>query len=228
MSGQGNQGGQVQGQPQSGQPPQAGALPPPPPPPPLNPHFQLLLARWESDVRSLEKQGWHAQQTAQEFAKLGLSSALLLNGGALLALPPLMQWLTDPGRMQVAVEARWFLFGIISASAAIVVAYINWMWAKGQQYALARKRARELDCEYQGLDVTKDTEYQNAVRRIGRLDWLLNGTQIIAVIAAISAYGCFGNGVFQFIHLASTNAIAPIKTDSISPMKPLPVNKSPA
>ena len=195
----------------------------PQPPPPVDPRFVHLLTRWDNEVRYVEKQAWDAQKTAQEFAKLGLSSALVLNAGALLALPPLMQWLSYQGRTQVAHQASWFLTGVISTAVAIAVAYINWMLIRDAQETHAIKRARELDCGYVGKDVKNDEDHIAASNRPRWLPRVVNGTAIIATLCALSAFVFFGIGVSKFIGLAEHNAIAPVTTDaSASSSKPTP------
>jgi len=182
------------------------------------------------EVRYVEKQGWEAQRIAQEFAKLGLSSALLLNGGALVALPPLMQWLTPVTRSEAPQEAIWFLGGTIATAIAIVVAYYNWMLMKEQQYLAANIRALELDCEFQGRLATTDKDYVAAKKKAPKFVRFINMTQIAAVIAAIAAYVCFGIGVYSFLHLAQKNAnpSVSVAAHNLRPVSPKPSDAQPS
>lgn len=176
-----------------------------PTPPPVNSQFQMLLHRWETEVRPLEREGWDAQRMSQEFAKLGLSSALILNGGGLVALPPLMQWLDAAGRSQVAGAAIWFPVGIFCAAAALVLAYANHLAISVGRYAMGVKRARELDQGYLGKTPAGDPEFEKAVKKIARTSKIITGTQITAVLLAIASYVMFGIGVFGFIEIGKSN-----------------------
>jgi len=187
-------------------------------PPPVDPRFVHLLTRWDAEVRSLEKQGWEAQKIAQDFAKLALSSALVLNGGALLALPPLMQWLSHDGRTQVAGQAFWFLLGVISATIATMFAYTNWIWIKDEQNTQGTKRARELECDYLRTDVGEDKRHKAAKDRLKWLPRVVNGTAMAGVFFAILAYVFFCTGAYKFMSLAERNALAPA-SETVTPLK---------
>jgi len=105
----------------------------------------LTNQHWDLEVGAAERSAWDAQRIAAEFGKLGLQSAVLVNGGALVAVPPLMQWLNEIGRNQIASHAVWFLLGVAFALFSIVVAYVKFSALSAAKSHCVIKRGIEID-----------------------------------------------------------------------------------
>lgn len=167
----------------------------------------VFLQRWENEVVAPERLGWDAQKTASEFGKLALSTAFLLNGGALVALPPFMQWLNANGRMLVPNVAVWFPLGIGAATISILIAYLNFMSAKAQQYAYARKRGIELDKLHINKNAIGDPKHTAALAAHRNAGMVVTATQIAATFFCIASYLFFMIGVWGFLTLAQYNTL---------------------
>tara|TARA_R110000822_G_scaffold200484_1_gene337968 strand:+ start:465 stop:986 length:522 start_codon:yes stop_codon:yes gene_type:complete len=68
---------------------------------------------------------------AVSYAQIGLKWAFLLNGGALVALPPLSQITEKISSSDIRVGAIWFVIGIICAGVCSVVSYWNFIKHNG-------------------------------------------------------------------------------------------------
>ncbi len=179
--------------------------------------WKLFLQRWQNEVVAREEEGQAAQRIASEFGKSALNYAVVLNAGALVALPPFMQWLNYNGRSLVANMAIWFPVGIVCAAAAYLIVYFNYMGIKKQQYAFARKRGRELDLEYVGKDTAGDKQHAEAIHSIRSTGNWITGTQYASIVLVLLSYFFFILGVFQFITLAQFNTMPPAQTHAEAP-----------
>jgi hypothetical protein len=164
--------------------------------------WEAHTQRFNSEVGGSERLAWDSMKIAADFGKLGLSSAILVNGGALVAIPPLMQWLTPVARAQVSANAIWFLLGLLMAAAAVVVAYVNFTTLSESKWAWARQRAIELISEYKNKKAEDDPAHGRAKTLSGRFSKAATLTAWIALILACASYGCFAAGAFSFMRLA--------------------------
>ena len=169
--------------------------------------FEFLLKRWASEVIPLEQTGWEAKKIAADFGKLGLTSAFLLNGGALVALPPMMQWLNSNGRSLVAITAIWLPIGIVMAVVAAFAAYANFLLVGKVYNAAAHRRARELDSQHLGKRPQDDPEWKRHNSRYRRARRGVSVTQVVAITAVLLSFACFALSVFGFINLAHYNTL---------------------
>ena len=162
-----------------------------------------------------------SQELAAGFGKLALQSAFLVNGGALVALPPLMQWLSDTGRSLVSGEAIWFLFGILCGALACLAAYSNFMAIAEINRARGSRRAIELNAQYEGklAPDEKTPEYHAESRKIRNLGPVIRVTQVAAILFVLGSYFFFFFGVYGFIDLALR--LAPTTSESVSIIAPV-------
>lgn len=168
--------------------------------------YQNLLSRWPHEVGVPEARGWDATKVAAEFGKLGLQSAVLLNGGALVVMPPLMQWLPSAGRALLASQAGWFAAGVMLAALAIAIAYINFSAIAEGLGSYAAKRAIEVDAQYANKEFNDLPQHVTARARHSAFSKAATVTAWIALGLAISSFVCFAIGVFGFMHLADVGA----------------------
>jgi hypothetical protein len=172
--------------------------------------WDVHMQRWEMDVREAERRAWDAQRIAADFGKLGLQSLVLVNGGALVAVPPLMQWLSDTARLHIPADATWFVIGLLCAAVSIVVAYINFSSISATNSFYSVKRARELEAEYSARSLEKDATYTRATRYQQAFSVATTATAWVALFLAIASPARFAIGVYEFIGLASAHQ-APLK-----------------
>jgi hypothetical protein len=176
--------------------------------------------RWDAEVAESENRAWDATKIAAEFGKLGLQSAILLNGGALVAIPPLMQWLNDIGRTKVVPIASWFFIGLLCAAVSVVFAYINFSALAQANYGYARRRAIELDAQYADKPFADDPLHRAADRSTVTFGWVAVVTAWVALIFAVGSFGGFSVGVFRFIDLASNPVLPANVHHHVAPAPP--------
>ncbi len=180
----------------------------PAPPKPDN-NFKLHLQRWEANVRSRERIAWDTVKVAADFGKLGLISAFLLNGGALVAVPSLMHWLDEGARKAASGNAQFFICGILLAATAIVIAYLNFMFASTTYNALAQKRACELNAQYRGVTVVGNPDHAVAVEAHRKSQKMAMITQWLAITVAVGSFVFFSCGAVGLVSLAERTTDKP-------------------
>lgn len=166
-------------------------------------HRRLLLDEWRLNVRAMEDTALKLKSLGAEYAQIGLKSAFLANAGALVALPPLMQWLPAVERAAIPRSAWWFVAGFLSAALCSLVTYVNFMINAEVSDALARTSAMELRVNYglQGKEILSGEAYKNDVAKRTNLSRYAWPTTYIAIILAIVSYGLFFIGAFVFQNL---------------------------
>jgi len=163
-----------------------------------NAHMQ----QWNAEIVVQDQLAWDAEKIAADFGKLALQSAILLNGGALLAIPPLMQWLSKNARSQIPLHSVPFVWGLVLACAAVVMAYFNYSLLGEARRSYSRQRGIELSALYAGKEYDKDPAHIRAKSRWRRLSWATTVTAWAALVIGIAAFYLFASGVFEFVALA--------------------------
>jgi len=166
--------------------------------------FKILLQRWETDVTRLDGRSWEAQRLASEFGKVAVQGAFVLNGGAIVVVPPLMQWLSDAGRAAVPSYTWYFLLGILLAAACCLLPYVNFMAVSSALRHWATARGMELNAQHSMRPPPTDADpnYRRETRGRRFKDGIVTATQVAAVISCIGSYVCLSCGAYQFIELA--------------------------
>ncbi len=180
--------------------------------------FRQLLDRYYKEVMPLHGRAWDSEKAAQEFARVALQAAFLLNGGALVALPPLMQWLSDLGRMLVPKNAGYFVWGIVFGAAACLFAYFNFRLIGAVNRANANIGAMELNADNIQKNLDKDDPNYRKVERTAR--WGSHAervTQLLGVGCAVASFVAFWFGVWGYIGLAQAYP-PPVTTSPAQPM----------
>ena len=164
--------------------------------------FKIYLQRRDSEVDVYSRLSWDSQKIAAEIAKLALQSAFLVNGGALIALPPLMQWLSEPERTAVPDHALVFVVGLMLAAASAVSAYINFMCISRGNSWTGYQQALELNAQHEGISLKEEGEYAQAKAKVKNWYRWTRTTAIVALVIGVLSYVCFAIGAFEFIGLA--------------------------
>jgi len=175
--------------------------------------FERMLAvdkyrqeRWQSEITAPQHQAWDAQKIAMRFGEIALQAAFLVNGGALIALPPLMEWLSQKGRASVPGDAAIFVAGLFFAAACALTAYLNFLFIAAVLGHHSEKRAMELRAEFSGNALKPDNP--EFLKITGKLRWkqrVVVATLIAAVTFGLLSYVTFGFGAYAFIGLAHHN-----------------------
>ncbi len=163
-------------------------------------HRRLLLEEWRMNVQSASDKAIGMQSLAADYAQIGLKSAFLANAGALVALPPLMQWLPIVQRAAIPSSAWYFVIGFLLAAVCSIVAYANFTIVAASYDARAAASAVELAVHY-GLrekSAFEEKTYKKNATVDKRLKPWIVGTMVVALALAVSSYVAFFVGAFEF------------------------------
>lgn len=160
----------------------------------------LFLTEWEINVTTERTLHTKFTEVAADFGQVFLKSSFLLNGGALIALPPLMQWLDDAQRQQVFATSLWFVAGIVLTAIATAIAYFNFTFLAAISDDRAGLRASDVNNFYSAepVELASDTEYKKLQSKERWHGVAIVVTQVLAVVFAILAYIAFCSGAFNF------------------------------
>lgn len=166
---------------------------------------RLLVEEWRLYVQSSQSAADQMRSHAVSYAQIGLNSAFLINGGALVAIPPLMQWLTVPQRHQIPLSASFFLAGLVLAGACSLVTYWNLTMAGLVLDANANSIANQLAVNY-GLKnkavLTNKSYLARAATKKRLLPWI-RFTFAGGIACGVASYVMFLTGVFAFIRMVN-------------------------
>lgn len=79
------------------------------------------------------------------YLQMALNSAFVVNGGALIALYPLAQWLTPVGQRWIVLSALIFVAGIFFAYRCATVSFKNFEFAYNEKLATTEDAKREAE-----------------------------------------------------------------------------------
>jgi hypothetical protein len=166
-------------------------------------HRRLLFEEWRMNVQTAIDSAQDVQSLAAEYAQIGLKSAFLANAGALVALPPLMQWLSVAKRSAIPASAWWFVAGFGCAAVCSIISYANFMIIGSIYNSRAVTSATELMVQY-GLREKLVFEEKNYKRNLladkKRRPWVTL-TMYAALATGITSFIFFFVGVFRFQNL---------------------------
>jgi hypothetical protein len=153
----------------------------------------LILQDWIGVQRQIES-AHRMEEHSVRYGSSAIQAAYVLNGGALAAVPPLMQGISTASRSGIPHAAVPFVLGIAFAAGASLNAFLNLQFNALQSLANAEIAKQGLPQLYgSGPTNRPKKDYQ---RRIKRTLWLSVGF-------ALSSFIAFVVGVFLFIGLAS-------------------------
>lgn len=167
---------------------------------------RLWLEEWKLHVQGARDSARVMRSNAYSYAQIGLNAAFLINGGALVAIPPLMQWLSSSQRQQIPVSAIYFVAGLLLAAACSLLTFASLMIGGWVLDANAGSAATSLAVRYGLKDesVLRARAYNELVTSKQRfLPWI-RITSIAGIACCIAAYGVFLVGIFAFIQIVRT------------------------
>jgi len=166
----------------------------------------LYLREWEVGITPLDQDRQFAEKAAVDYALSGIKSTFLLNGGALVALPPLTIMFninTTCNRGLLIVAATAFIIGLTMAGLTTFLAF-SAMLNLGMSINQKRERvARTIQIKYHGENDNNTLDKLNEIA--GRCDKLQNRSdrlQSAAICTAISSAAAFVLGAVCLLYLA--------------------------
>lgn len=168
----------------------------------------LFLEEWRLNVDDQRKQFVQWTEISAQFGLTSLRSIIVLNGGALVALPPLMQWLDEAQRQSIFSISLFFVVGVLLSVVSTFIGYLNFNCLAQLSDARASIRAMDVNNQYSPnrkpldeLDI-----YVAEKKRERKYEKLVDVTQVFAVLVGLSALAAFCWGVFEFMSLVELNA----------------------
>ena len=170
-------------------------------------HWETFRQLTQHAGSIIESRALDAQRLAAEFAKIGLQTAFILNGGALAAIPPNMPKLDSTAHPWAMRDAELFAWGLFAAAVSVFLAYINYTLLAQTYWSTAIIRDHELGKQF--FPETHDTPtYVRAKKSEPKFRHLTNLTAQLAVIAVASSFALFVFGVIGFIDLAQHHMLS--------------------
>jgi hypothetical protein len=168
-------------------------------------HRRLLLEEWRLYVQTSQDAAAASRAHGVSYAQIGLQSAFLVNGGALVALPPLMQWLPSSERVLIPHCAIYFLIGLVFSGFCSLVTYANFLVIGQTWDASANATATQLAVNYQLRDrsALDETEYVKNSTLGTRLNIWIKLTFWGGILSGVGAYVAFLIGAFSFISIVN-------------------------
>lgn len=143
----------------------------------------------------------HALDIAQEWGRLAVRAAFILNGGALFLLPAVLKSGNEEGLFStdtLLVSATWFVVGLSAAFVTATLAYFNGLRLADSFYADGQaEQAKAISLHFRIDWPTEALEKIKVEESKANFDVAL--TQYIAIASAFSAFLCFAIGSFRLL-----------------------------
>jgi hypothetical protein len=164
---------------------------------------RLWLEEWKLRVQGSRDSARQMRSDAYSYAQISLNSAFLINAGALVAIPPLMQWLLPEQRQHISSCAGYFLVGLLLAAACSMVTFANLTLGGRVLDANANTNAALLAVRYKLQDesVLREKDYIRSSTARKRLMPWIGFTFSLGIGCGIASYAAFLMGVYAFIRI---------------------------
>lgn len=170
---------------------------------------ELLLREWEVNIPPQEAKGLAADEAAVNYSLLGIKSAYILNGGAFVALPALVEPFgicLATQRHDLWVAAGCFLSGLVCAAFANCFSYFTMCQAGAlhfNQRAIIAIDVLGLHDENYRTDERNIKSKSEAAENVLRCQLWWKRLRVLAIIAALGSLATFVGGAFMLLVLAS-------------------------
>lgn len=169
---------------------------------------ELFLRDWEASVLPVENQASGAEKGAVDYSLLGLKSAFILNGGALVALPAVTPFFginAAANKNLLVWTAATFMVGILLSAAATALSYFV-MCYQGSMHRWSReKNAQIVIGQYFGHiedGGARDKKRDEAARKEADYAKTANTIRDIAIGCAFATIVAFLIGSGILLHVA--------------------------
>lgn len=167
---------------------------------PLDNDYRIVLERWRDNVlpHLLASNKW--TEVSAEFALTAVRSALVVNGGALVALPPLMEWAGDLQRGSLVSSSSWFVGGLLLAFVTLLLAYYNFLFMSQVENTRAHKAAIRINNPVAAREekLSEIEDYKDQSSKEKRSNCFVALTQAFGVVSLVASVGCFLFGIWVF------------------------------
>ena len=131
-----------------------------------------------------------------EYGVMIIKYLILLNGGALVALPAVAVMIGGEGKVLTISSATFYILGLVLAMICAYTSHLNWLFAASSFEELSNRRSKELTYTYLGEKYQSLTEVEQN-REKGEPFWRSRQctfylTHLIGILSlACFSYGCF-------------------------------------
>lgn len=169
---------------------------------------EAYLREWEVDLSPIEARFLQADKAAVDFSILGIKSAYILNGGALLGLPAFTSFLQiaphESGKSLIIV-ACCFGFGLISAIITNILSYFTVCYFGVAQNYTHTVRANTLKLKYfgeYGLPGALEKQRAEATLAQDKADKKGRGLRTAAICYGVASSAAFVAGATLLLYQA--------------------------
>jgi hypothetical protein len=144
-------------------------------------HYKAVVRRQELDRQTRHQNVLHSDRAAVDLGLTALQTAILINGGAVVAILAFVGqlWGRDTKILNAVLHsAAWFVYGIISAVAAAFVAYLYASFVTAEEQYWLRK--------------VSDSHVERSV-----WFWPRVIASVIMIGLVLASYGFFVRGAFE-------------------------------
>jgi hypothetical protein len=177
-----------------------------PTPPDPREIYRAYVADWDRYIAPADRQALEYARLSVEYGKLALQSAFILNGGAIVALAPLIESLHNIDAAILARSAIWFIAGLASTAIATAFAYYNFAVAGEVIFLDAYSRDYDLRARYgYGLPIDQNVEATSVKNKSARRRPLIMITMVLSIVFGVIAYGALVGGALSAIEQISVS-----------------------
>ncbi len=160
--------------------------------------LRLHWERWNLDVAPLQKKAGEATAHAVEYSTLALRTLILINGGALLALPAFSQFDNGLSFTNLGWAMACFVLGLFGAGIALLSGYLSLAASTKRFSHEATARAIVLNARDNLNDEQKKNK-EDADKKAADQSGKESKWEVVALVAAIVSLllfviGCFLGG----------------------------------
>lgn len=167
--------------------------------------YRAYVADWDRYISPADKQSAEFAKLSVEYGKLVLQSSFILNGGAIIAVAPLIQNFPGINVEPVAFSAVWFILGIGCSAISAALAYYNFAVIGEVIILEAHSRDYDLRSNYgYGPPPDQNADAQLIKRKVARRRPVITATMVLAIVFGIGAYAALVGGALSIVKQVST------------------------
>lgn len=168
----------------------------------LIPPRELFLRDWETSVLPIEHQASDAYKAAIDYSLLGFKSMFILNGGALVALPAIVQTFNATcAQGTIAKVAACFVIGILFAAAATTLSYFV-VCAEGVFHWNRREEVAQTILGLYYNTPGHQERVKEAAFKSGKYVKRCTLLRYVAIFCALGSVGAFIRGAYELLNIA--------------------------
>ena len=166
----------------------------------------MYLREWEVRVVPLDQDRQFAEKAAVDYVLAGIKAGFLLNGGALVVLPPLVIMFninTTCGRGLLITAAAAFIIGLALVGLTTILAFSVMLYLGMATNQKREHVARTIQKKYYGENDRNSVEILTEIAGLrDKLQKRSDRLQAVAICTAISSAVAFVAGAISLLYLA--------------------------